>query len=128
MAIDEELFSFRTKKYFVEKKNIKPTECSEIGKWKRKDEKSTDKVNICLMIILHVDRIIRTTVESDRSSSSSFMMNFSRKCYHVLLFSLVCFFSHFNGVNRLEQKEINIFFIMCKNLATVTSCVRVCRM
>jgi hypothetical protein len=32
MAIDEELFSFRTKKYFVEKNYIKPTECSEIGK------------------------------------------------------------------------------------------------
>ena len=64
------------------------------------------------MIILHVDRIIRLMVESDRSSSS-FMMNFCSKCYHVLLFLAIISFS-FKWSESSEKKEMNIFLLCVK--------------
>ncbi len=83
--------------------------CSDIGEWKRKNKKSTDNVNICFMIILHVDRIIRTMVESDRSS---FTMNFTRKCYYVL-------FSSFLSCESPETKKKWTFFLLCVKLWSV---------
>jgi hypothetical protein len=107
-----------TKALICDRRNI----CSDIGgKWKRKDKKSTEKVNICFVIVLLVDRIIRTIVESDRSAPSLWM-NFCRKCYHVLLFLILI------KVSRLKNEKWTFSFIMCKNLANVTSCARVCRM